>query len=174
MDMAENSILSDLIYHDDEGSLRFSGVRYLLIRPETLASIQHALEAEVGLDRAGELLYAGGLTGGKLSGRKYKEVHNLSDREAVEYMCRMGGEIGWGGMELVHLDSEEHRLVVRVAHSPFAEAYGVGVEGVCHLIRGVFGGLVSGLFGVEVESREIQCTARGDEACIFEVQGLKQ
>lgn len=44
--------------------------------------------------------------------------------EAVAFVCRMGGEIGWGYFRLVELDSEVQRPVVEVDHSPFAQAYG--------------------------------------------------
>ncbi len=166
----ENVILSELMYYGDEGALRFRDVRYLLIRPETLASFQRSLEGEVGPDRAGEVIFAGGFTGGRLSGRKYKEALGLSDREAVEFMCRMGGEIGWGQFRLVELDPEARRMAVEVGCSPFAEAYGeAATGGVCHLIRGVLGGLADGLFGGPVRARETMCLARGDPLCRFEV-----
>ncbi|MFQ5575977.1 MAG: V4R domain-containing protein [Anaerolineae bacterium] len=184
--MAKNSILSELVFNPTEGGLRFKGVRYLLIRPETIASFQKSLEAEAGRPAAGQILYAGGFTGGQLSGRKYKDTFGLSDREAVEFMCRMGGEIGWGHFRLVELDSGARRLVVEVNHSPFAVAYAAaGVDeqsniqhptskiegGVCHLIRGVLGGLAAGVFSTAVTARETHCAARGDSTCRFEVEG---
>ncbi len=168
--MADNSFLSDLVYHPDEGGLRFKGVRYLLIRPETLSSFQKALEAEVGLERAGKILYAGGFTGGQLSGRKYKHTFGLSDQEAVAFMCRMGSEIGWGNFNLVELDTETHHMVVEVTGSPFAIAYGEGADsGVCHLIQGVLGGLGEGIFGMPVRAQENLCVAVGDDRCRFEI-----
>jgi predicted hydrocarbon binding protein len=174
--MANNAILSELTYQTNEGALRFEGVRYLLIRPETLASVQGVLEAEIGAEGAGEILYAGGFTGGRLSGRKYKESFGLSDREAVEFMCRMGGEIGWGHFRLVELDAQAQRLVVAVESSPFAEAYNQAGNngqrspaGICHLIRGVLGGLGEGIFGVPVHALETQCLANRKPYCQFEV-----
>ena len=168
--MTENSILSELVYHPDEGSLRFKSVRYLLIRPETLASFQKALEAEVGWEKTGDILYAGGFTGGKLSGQKYKSTFGLSDREAVEFMCQMGREIGWGHFKLLELDPEVYYMLVEVTGSPFASAYGEAADsGVCHLIRGVLGGLGEGIFGEPVVAQEVRCTAMGDERCRFEI-----
>jgi predicted hydrocarbon binding protein len=41
---------------------------------------------------------------------------------------------------------------------------------VCHLIRGVLGGLMAGLFGVTVQAREIACLAHGDPVCRFEIE----
>jgi predicted hydrocarbon binding protein len=163
----DNSILSELIYDTDDGALRFKGVRYLLIRPETLASFQHALEVEAGPEVAGELLYAGGFTGGQLSGQRYREALGLSNAEAVAFMCHMGTEIGWGAFALETLAPA--RLVVAVTHSPFAAAYGTSDHAVCHLIRGVLGGLAAGLWNGAVVAHETTCAARGDETCRFEV-----
>ncbi len=172
----ENSILSALKWSAEAGALTFNDVRYLLIRPETLMEFQRAVEAEAGPDRAGELLYRGGFTGGQLSGRRYKEAFGLSPREAVEFMCRMGGEIGWGRFEVEALDGERARLVVNVHNSVFAQAR-LQLAGPreplpgCHLIRGVLGGLMSGLYSVGVQAREAACLAQGAAACRFEVEG---
>lgn len=164
--LVENTILQGLIFDATAGHLAFKDVRYLLIRPETLAAFQKAVEAELGA-RAGELLYQGGFTGGSLSARRYREVFGYSDREIVDFMCRMGGEIGWGRFELKTLDAARGELVVEVARSPFAEAYGPATVGVCHLIRGVLGGLGAGIFGKPVHAEEVLCLAKGDAVCKF-------
>ena len=172
----DNSILSELLWDADGGALSFKGVRYLLIRPETLIQFQKAVEAEVGAERAGELLYAGGFTGGQLSGQRYKEAFGFTEQQAVEFMCRMGGEIGWGRFEVRRLEIGDRRLEVDVHESVFAQAYRQSLisnlqSPVCHLIRGVLGGLMSGLFGVPVQARERLCLTRGDSVCRFEIEG---
>jgi len=169
--MTDNSVLSELSYSAERGALEFKGVRYLLIRPETLRSLQNAAEGELGTPKAADLLFAGGFTGGKLSGERYKQTLGLSIAEAVEFMCRMGGEIGWGRFRLVELDETTSRLVVEIEHSPFAAGYDeLAQSGVCHLTRGVLSGLAAGLFGVEVRSDEVQCLAKGDPLCRFEIE----
>ncbi len=169
--MTDNSVLSELTYSAERGALEFKGVRYLLIRPETLRSLHQAAEGELGTPKAADLLFAGGFTGGKLSGQRYKQTLGLTNAEAIEFMCRMGGEIGWGRFRLVELDETKSRLVVEVDHSPFAEGYDEPTQGgVCHLTRGVLSGLAAGLFGVEVRSDEMQCLANGDPLCRFEIE----
>jgi predicted hydrocarbon binding protein len=169
--MGTNPILAELVYDGVSGALLYQEVRYLLIRPETLIAFQKEAEARLGIEAAGELLYAGGFSGGRLSGQHYREAHNLSAAEAVAFMCRMGSQIGWGRFDLIEFDEPARRLRVDVYRSPFASAYGSGsTSGVCHLIRGVLGGLVGGLFGAEIRAVETECTARGDPACRFEVR----
>jgi len=167
-----NQVLAELRWEGEQGALLFRDVRYLLIRPETLAAFQRAVEAEVGAARAGDLLYAGGFTGGRLSGERYRTQLGLDRKQAVEFMCRMGTEIGWGALRLMTFDAATRRFEVEARHSPFAAAYVDGAsEGVCHLLRGVLGGLGSGLFEGDVVSREVGCAARGDAACRFVVEG---
>lgn len=180
--MKDKTILSSLIFMREEGALLFKDVRYLLIRPETLASVHKALEDKMGPEQAGEILYAGGFTGGQLSGRKYKETFGMSARETAEFMCQMGGELGWGNCCMVEFNHDIHRMVVEVHHSPFAISYraaftirrGEGELGVCHLIRGVLGGLCNGLFNVPIEARETKCLVLGDDCCRFEITENKE
>lgn len=168
--MSDNSILNGLAFLPSEGSLQFNAVPYLLIRPETIASLQTEMETHMGLHNTGKALYNAGFTGGNLSGTRYREEFNLNAQEAVEFMCTMGTEIGWGAFRLVDLDSSGKRMVVEVDHSPFAKAYGASdSEGVCHLIRGVLGGLVQGLFLHDVNAVESECLALGNTHCRFEV-----
>ncbi|HZQ07081.1 MAG TPA: hydantoinase B/oxoprolinase family protein, partial [Anaerolineae bacterium] len=165
----DNSILSELGWDAEGGALSYKGVRYLLIRPETLYGIVEAAEEKLDAQRAGELLYRGGFVGGQLSGKRYREALNLAPHGAVEFMCKMGGEIGWGHFELVEFDHAAARLVVHIHNSAFTE---MPVreskrveEGVCHLIRGVLGGLLAGLTGKDVIAREVHCRAQGHDYC---------
>jgi predicted hydrocarbon binding protein len=166
----KNSILDNLEYDADEGRITFNDVRYVVIRPDTVVDFQKAAEAELG-ERVAELMMAGGYTGGSRSSRTYKEVFNYSNEEIVAFMCKMGGEIGWGNFEVEKLDPEDKELIVTVRDSAFAEAYGPSEESVCHMIRGVMAGMAAGIFGTEVTSEETRCQAKGDELCRFVLKG---
>lgn len=163
----DNSILNELMF--EPGRLVFKEVRYLLIRPEVVASLHKALEAEVGPERCAAIMTAAGNVGGSKSSQKFREVFGYSDREIAEFMCRMGREIGWGIFSLEHLDVEGGELVITVSDSPFAAAYGPAEAAVCHLIRGVTAGIGAAVFGAEAVSAETACAASGGTACRFEV-----
>lgn len=175
-----NRILAELSYRSEAGTLDYQGVRYLLIRPETLAALRQGAEEALGVNEAAAILYAAGFTGGRLSAQKYRQLFALSAEEAVATMCAMGGEIGWGRFRLVALDPAAPRLVVEVDGSPFAEpsantagqrGQGEGRPGACHLIRGVLGGLMSGLFDVGVDASETACRRYNSDCCRFEISG---
>lgn len=168
--VSENPILDELVYDKSSGSLFYKGVRYLMIRPETISDFQKALKESCGKD-ADESFFEGGFTGGSLSAKKYKELHNFSDREVIDFMMNMGNQIGWGHFSLEQFDQKLKILQVAVAHSPFAESYGKSSRGVCHLIRGVLAGMAAILFGKDSSSHEIECLAKGDEKCLFVIEG---
>ena len=165
----DNSILADLKFDDARGALLYNDVRYLLIRPETLIAFQKAAEEKLGAG-ADDLLFQGGFTGGTLSGKKYREVFGLTDLQSIEFMVKMGTEIGWGNFQLASLDVAACELVLVIASSAFAAAYGKSDRGVCHMVRGVFGGLASAVWGGPVDAQETECLAMGHARCRFVVR----
>jgi predicted hydrocarbon binding protein len=166
--MSENSILDEMIYDQSSGSLHYKGVRYLLIRPETIAGFQKPLVESCG-QQAEDQFFAGGHAGGSLSAQKYKQFHNFSDIEIIEFMMNMGNQIGWGHFSLDRYDPAAKYLCVSVRESPFAQAYGKSARGVCHLIRGVLAGMAGVLFAGDCTADEVKCLAKGDACCRFEI-----
>ncbi len=162
------SILEEINFLPEKGGLFFKEVRYLLIRPETLVTFQKAIEKELG-GKASEILYQSGVQGGTLSSKSYREVLGLSDEKIIYFMIEMGSQIGWGRFELERFDPSQKSLVVKVYHSPFAEAYGFSTKSVCHFIRGVLGGMATIVFGREMIAKELACISRGDPCCRFEM-----
>lgn len=65
----ESEILKGLQFNSEKGGLFYKEVRYLLIRPETLATFQKAIEKELG-ERDCQILFAAGFQGGTLSSKK--------------------------------------------------------------------------------------------------------
>jgi bacteriochlorophyll 4-vinyl reductase len=80
----------------------------------------------------------------------------------------MGTRIGWGKFTLDHFASNE--LVVSVAGSPFAEAYGRAHAPVCHLIRGVLEALAGAVLTGRPRVTEVTCAATGAAVCRFEAR----
>ena len=160
-------IAEALEFDKEEGVLSFQGVRYFLLRPETMVAFQKAAERELG-ERASDLMFRSGFAGGSASSRKYREVFGMSEEETARYMCDMGSSLGWGRFSLVELD--EGRLSVEVRNSVFAQGYGSSAAPVCHFTRGVLAGLGETVLGGDVEAVEELCLARGDGLCRFLVR----
>ena len=164
----ENSVLREMTWDPEAGRLRFKDVRYLLIRPETVAAVHRGMLA-LGASPA-EVLYRAGYEGGVKSETHYREVLGQTAEEAVSYMAAMGGQIGWGAMRLVSLDAGRGELVLEVAGSPFAQALGPSAEPVCHLTRGIFSGVAEAVLGWKVVASEESCVAAGAPKCVFVIR----
>ncbi len=158
--MKELNMLEEMEYDGRRGALLYKGVRYLLIRPETIVAFQKYVEERMG-EKARDAMFAGGFEGGKLSTERYMKEFNLGPNEILDFMCSMGTALGWGRMEW---EMDDGRIVVRVHNSPFAESFGKSSHGVCHLIEGVFAGVGQVIFG-RAGSKETKCKAMGDEFC---------
>jgi hypothetical protein len=165
-----NSLLDSFVYSGDTGSITFNGVRYMIIRPETICTLQHQVEEALGPAGAGPF-FQSGFTGGKLSTARYMELFGLSKEGAVRYMCEMGGQIGWGRFILEEFDPLAEKISVRVLGSPFAAFYGESTTPVCHMIRGIVAGVTFGVFGCVVDVEETLCMAKKDAFCRFETVG---
>jgi predicted hydrocarbon binding protein len=134
---------------------------YILIRPETLVGVQKAIEAAVGA-RAAECLAAGGRAGGA----KATAALEGDAASRTRRLLSAGREIGWGDFALERLTPTA--LVVTVAGSPFARAYGAAATPVCHLTRGVLEALASVVLEGPAPMVETACAAMGAERCRFE------
>lgn len=163
----KSEVVERLEFDPARGALSYSGVRYLLIRPEPLAAIHRELLAR-GV-APGEVFYRAGYEGGLRSGTHFRERFGQTPEEAVRFMAGMGGQIGWGAMTLRRLDQAPGELILEVTGSPFAEALRPAPEPVCHLTRGVFAGVAEGLLGWRAAARETACVAVGAPLCVFVV-----
>ncbi len=138
---------------------------YILIRPETLVGLQKAVESALGA-RAAECLAAGGLAGGA---RATAALEGTPEARVARLLAA-GREIGWGDFALERLTPRE--LIVTVADSPFARAYGRASTPVCHLTRGVLQTLAASGLEATATVEETACAAMGAEACRFETRSV--
>jgi divinyl protochlorophyllide a 8-vinyl-reductase len=159
---APNAVLAELS-DDGAGRLTYRDARYLLIRAETLAALQKAVESALGATAA-ECLVAGGRAGGGRAAASFTGA----GRERAEALVAMGTRIGWGRFALERIAPGE--LVVTVTGSPFAEAYGTAPGPVCHLIRGVLEALANAVLTGRPQVTETACAATGAPACRFEAR----
>jgi predicted hydrocarbon binding protein len=147
------------------GLITLRGVRFLLIRPETIVGFQKAVEREAG-EASKRYLMAGGVEGGGRSARRLRDG-GLKGREVVDAMCRMGTQIGWGRFRIEKF--AEGGFEIAIESSPYAEAYGASPKPVCHFLTGVAQGIGEAVYGA-ASALEIACASAGARECRFEVK----
>ncbi len=167
MDTSHNPVLENLQYESALGALNFNGIRYLLIRPETVMEIQKVIEEKFGINAAREIFYQSGFRGTSLTARKLLEG-GLTSQQCLEEMFRMGGHLGWGKFELPNMKAEgKEDIEIVIQGSPFARAYGSSEQPVCALLCGALAGIFTAVKRVTYRCREIRCTASGHTSCVF-------
>jgi len=140
------------------GRLSWRGIRYMLVRPETLIGLQRAVKND-------EAVAAGGFEGEKRTSAKLSET--MKGRHVAEAMASMGGDLGWGSFRLEKFDANGFEMCVDAC--AFAEAFGKSSAPVCHYLRGVMAGLGTTLMG-KATAVEKECAAAGGKTCRFEVK----
>jgi len=167
METNHNPVLENLRYKSASGALDFSGIRYLLIRPETLVEIQKVIEEKFGSEAAHEIFYQSGFRGTSLTAGKLLDS-GLTPRECLEAMFRMGAHLGWGKFELPNMETVgKENIEVTIHGSPFARAYGAAEQPVCAILSGALAGIFSSLLGAVYICNEVGCAVSGDASCTF-------
>ena len=166
MDNETNRVLEKLRFDGGMGALDYNGIRYLLIRPETLVEIQKVCEEKFGPDAAREIFYRSGFRGTSLTADRLLKG-GMSSEECLRAMFAMGSHLGWGKFELPDLRESGKETRVTIHASPFARAYGKSKRPVCALLSGALAGIFTTLRSKEHACREIKCLATGEAACRF-------
>ena len=162
-----NEIVDNLQFDEDAGALNYKGIRYFLIRPETLADL-YALVKEALGEEGDEAFLRAGHTGVSRSLQAYDADLGLKGKDLLAHLLRTGTELGWGKMELLSLDFAGNSMVIGVKNSVFAPSSGWG-EPRCHMLRGVLSAMGGAVFGAPASTREIACLGMGDASCRFVV-----
>ncbi len=164
----KNEVLENLEDFPEGGALLYSGSRHLFIQPAFLTDFQRAVEAELGGEKVGQMLYRTAHTHGRFLAAHFQDELALGQEETIKFMAGLSRQMGWGRVEITALDVAHNSLEMEVFHSAFAEEYGKAEFPICHFLRGVFAGLWQVILGSEVEGLETRCRAlEGPGPCAF-------
>jgi predicted hydrocarbon binding protein len=164
-------LLKSLSFNSGAGDLRVGSLRHILVRPETLSEIQKGVEDRLGV-KSSEYLYAAGASWGMAVCRRMKAENAGSAGDLVQAIGQHATELGWGCWKIETFKPEARLLVVRVAGSPLAEAYGTSDVPVCHLLAGAVSGVLEFLLGMPVGCVEQKCRVQGSSECLFVATGI--
>lgn len=163
-----NEVIANLEFDDETGVLSYHGIRYFLIRPETLGDLYTLLKQSMG-KKGDNAFFQAGYTGVSRSLRAYEAQLGLKGEALLSFLTKMGSHLGWGSMALLSLDLPGKRMRIEVKNSVFAQAGG-GQEAQCHMLRGVLAAMGEAVFGSPASVREVACLAKGDASCHFVIR----
>lgn len=171
------SFFEKLVRTPEEGRIDISGVRYVLMRTDSLSlELQEELRKTFGEAGAQQIRYKLGRAGGMRDARLF------ADRLGVEdpiMRLALGpvhfAHVGWASVniypESAPQPNEDYFLAYDHPYSFEADAYlrneVASHSPVCFMNAGYSAGWCQVAFGVELKAEELTCRARGDERCVF-------
>lgn len=83
--------------------------------------------------------------------------------------------LGYGILNVKAVDLDAKTAYIHIQGGfESADSRSASVTPQCHFIRGLLGGWFSQLFESRIEVIETQCVAKGNPACVFQVQPFKR
>jgi predicted hydrocarbon binding protein len=153
------------------GVIKQGDLRYLLVRPDTLANIQKGVEDRLG-SKSSEYLYTAGASWSMGVLQRLKQALAEDDQELLRLFCEHATSLGWGEWRLEVMQPHEKGLAIRVKRSPIAQAYGQSDQPVCHLLAGAISGACEFIYHMPSACVEQSCAAQeGMDECLFVASG---
>ena len=167
----------ELELRPENADITVAGARYLLLRTDSFSlELQQELRTTFGEVGARQIRYR---LAKALGARDARHYHERLDVDDPKMRIALGpvhfAFVGWAQVEMLPESrpvSDENALLVYVHHRSFeADAYLANdmrsTEPVCHMNAGYSAGWVQQSLGVELDSMELTCRARGDAQCGF-------
>lgn len=154
-----------------EGRILFSGVPVWFMTAQYYVDMQVQLESVMGKASKGILYRSAELLGMRLvrlvAGEPDADVDGMTRVSALLRVAEFLPVLGHGKATLALGDLQTLETTWTLPHSQIAELRRPSSQAVCHFYAGVVAGLVAGAFGRGVRAEEVQCRAKGDEACVI-------
>lgn len=173
---ARDFLMAAMQHDPRRGTVRISGERYVVMRPEILVNIQKQLEQTVGASTKGFLYLAGEKSAEERLHIIRTFVPNIDMTKNFDEDTKRINDVvaitGWGRYDVLAYDRRSGVIRVALKNSPIAEAYGPSSRPVCHLIAGWLAGVGRRLIGRDLLCEEIVCKAQGRARCEFELNPM--
>ncbi|AKU99105.1 hypothetical protein AKJ09_05769 [Labilithrix luteola] len=171
------SFFGDLQRVPERGDIQISGVRYLLMRTDSLAIELHSeLRKTFGEAGARQIRYKLARACGMRDAKMFHERLGVTDPTMKLALGPVHfAHVGWANVDIfpesTPQPNENYFLVYDHPYSFEASSFidnGITSDHpVCFMNAGYSAGWCEVSFGVELRAEEITCRARGDEKCIF-------
>jgi len=165
----------------DDGLIISLGEAVMMMPVRTFLFMQSQVIHELG-KRGKRVLFNIGYYQSNEAVKRYVKEHVLdikrvNKEKLFNFFLKLSSMLGLGVFEVIHLDFEEKKLIIRNSNLPTAKLYlltrGKSKTPIDCYICGLFVGGFSPLFEVELECLETKCIACGDPYCQFELRPKK-
>jgi son of sevenless-like protein len=172
-----DEFFADLEREPEKGQIHIQGVRYMLMRTESMSiELHEELRKTFGEAGARQIRYRLAKACGMRDAKLFAERLGIEDPDMLLALGPVHfAHVGWANVDIFDESrpepSEDYFLAYDHPYSFEAAAYldnGIVSEHpVCHMNAGYSTGWCQVSFGVDLEAEELTCRAKGDEQCIF-------
>lgn len=147
-----------------------SNERVAIFRKSVYEALFEGIRKQFGSAGEAFLYYQGFAVGTKI----FDDYLKIAGEMDAEKIAKVGNAVnmtlGWGIIELVEIDTEDKKALVRI-YQNFECELGKGRSNpYSQFYRGAIAGMFARFFGKEVEVEETRCIAKGDPCCEFYVK----
>ena len=153
-----------------DGKLIYKGEEWILLRVESLKSMLLGLWEVFGSGAITIMIISGEKIGYELAER-FKVRIMGEERESAELLVSFLSESGWGKFTIKDYDPINKKAVIDVYDPSFYRGERPKTAKFCPLLRGIFIGFFSALWGFKASCKEVSCIIDGDNFCRFQVKG---
>ncbi len=156
---------------DNKGDIMLKGQRFIMM------GVKYFPYGLGGKNSLRPVLYQLGERMGEKFFEHYKDLSG-DKSQAIEMVFGMAVFQGFGTFEI--MDEDEDKITIRFHNSFEVASYKANTNEnsdspVCHMTRGILGGIYSSYFGKRVSVKETACAAMGNQDfCEFEVEVPKE
>ncbi len=164
--LAALTLLNFLEINLEEGKIAGKvGLRHIFVPITMLTTMREILEKELGIEKAGEVLYETGVEYGRQFALKIQRTFKIEDASKLLRLCLKFAHLGGWGRHAINIDEERAKVTIIVYNSPTSEVK--ADHCVCSYQAGLYAGAASVIFGKEMYCKEVSCRAKGDSFCKF-------
>ena len=172
-----DTFFADIKRIPEQGDIQISGVRYLLMRTDSIAiELHEELRKTFGEAGARQIRYKIARACGIRDAKMFHERLGVDDPAMKLALGPVHfAHVGWANVEIfpesAPQPNEDYFLAYDHPYSFEAASYVAnGIKSdfsVCHMNAGYSAGWCEISFGVELKAEELTCRAKGDDKCIF-------
>jgi len=166
--------LPKLLRVNDQGFYEIGDVRFMILPSEIIQDLYLIFGRKLGLNSIRDF---GKKLGVHIANtyKLYSGVEKLYKEETLEYLIDFIEKLGFGKISEKYIDMKLTEVIVTFECTLEEEELDNLKETIrelrekpkCYFLEGLFEGLLSGLFNIDIESKETKCRLRGDSYSEF-------
>lgn len=167
------SSMNSIRFRDELGEVEYFGQKVILLRRDAFSLIRKELSRVAGTASGVILEVAGRRVGSEEGIMLAAKAENLGLKPGMESLPEFvrtaveESNMGYGKLRVQELNVAGGTATIVVQNSFEAEDAGVSLKPICRFTLGYLEGVFSQLTGKNLRANEVECKAKGDAECKF-------